>query len=65
MVAKPNKKKSKSPEVDVPNAGGGKSGLERQLGNTLLLDASSRTDKPTADLMKGKKLVGLYFTASW
>ncbi|KAL3902785.1 MAG: hypothetical protein SGARI_005675, partial [Bacillariaceae sp.] len=61
---KPNKKKTKSAEVDVsPGGSGAKSGLERHLGNKLLVNGSLPA-KPTAELMKGKKLVGLYFTSS-
>ena len=65
MVAKTNKKKSETTQVDTTTSTATGSGsLEQYLGKTLLLDTTS-PPKPTEQVMKGKKLIGMYFTSSW
>ncbi|KAG7360882.1 thioredoxin-like protein [Nitzschia inconspicua] len=55
-------KNKATPKSSDSNAG--VSNLERHLGKTLMVDVKS-PPKPTAELLKGKKLVGFYFTSAW
>jgi hypothetical protein len=64
-VAKESTKDKQELTKDSGNIGASSIDLMEQHFGPTLLPSAGAPPKPTTDLLKGKKLVGLYFSASW